>query len=220
MEFASLYAFARGPLVWVAFIVLFLGSVYKLARMFVLAKKDKVVYPYMSLKFGLRSLMHWVTPFASRNMRLNPGMTLATFAFHFCLLVTPILLMAHNVLLYESWGIRLPTLPESAADAMTLVVVLVALFFLARRLFVPAAAYVTDSSDWVILLIAVAPFVTGFIATQGWLHYKTMLLLHIFSGALWLMAIPFTRLSHMLYFVFTRSYMGSEFGAVRSARDW
>ncbi len=220
MEFASLYAFARGPLVWIAFIVCFLGSVYKLVRMFVLAKQDKVVYPYMSLKFGLRSLMHWVTPFASRNMRLNPGMTLVTFAFHFCLLATPILLMAHNVLLYESWGIRLPTLPESAADAMTLVVVLVALFFLARRLFVPAAVYVTDSSDWVVLLIAVAPFVTGFIATQGWLHYKTMLLLHIFSGALWLMAIPFTRLSHMLYFVFTRSYMGSEFGAVRNARDW
>jgi len=220
MEFASLYAFARGPLVWIAFIVFLLGSVYKLARMFVLAKKDKVVYPYMSLKFGLRSLMHWVVPFGSRNMRLHAGMTLATFAFHVCLLVTPVFLMAHSVLLHESWGIRLPTLPKPAADAMTLVVIFVALFFLARRLFLPVVAYVTDTSDWVILLIAVAPFLTGFVATQGWLHYKTMLLLHIFTGAVWLMAIPFTRLSHMLYFAFTRAYMGCEFGAVRNARDW
>ncbi len=220
MEFGSLYAFARGPLVWTAFIVLLLGSAYKLVRMLVRAKKDKVVYPYMSLRFSLRSLLHWLIPFANRSTRLNPGMTLATFAFHVCLLVTPVLLMAHNVLLYESWKVRLPTLPGSVADAMTLVVIFVALFFLARRLFVPAAAYVTSPSDWVVLLIAVAPFVTGFIATQGWLHYETMVLLHIFSGALWLMAIPFTRLSHMLYFVFTRAYMGCEFGAVRNARDW
>jgi nitrate reductase gamma subunit len=220
MEFAPLYAFGRGPLVWIAFIVLFVGSVYKLARMLVLAKKDKVIYPYMSLKFSLRSLVHWMLPYGSRNTRLHPGMTLATFAFHVCLLVTPVFLMAHAVLLRESWGIYLPTLPASVADAMTLVVIFVGLFFLARRLFLPAVSYVTYASDWVILLIAVAPFVTGFVATQGWLHYNTMLLLHIFTGAVWLMAIPFTRLSHMLYFFFTRAYMACEFGAVRNARDW
>jgi nitrate reductase gamma subunit len=220
MEFASLYAFAKGPLVWIAFVVFVAGSAYKLARMFVLAKKDKVIYPYMSLRFSLRSLAHWLVPFRSRNTRLHPGMTCATFAFHFCLLVTPVFLMAHNVLLREAWGIQLPTLPKSVADAMTLVVIFVGLFFLARRLFLPAVSYVTDASDWVILLIAVAPFITGFVATQGWLHYKTMLLLHVFTGAVWLMAIPFSRLSHMLYFFFTRAYMGSEFGAVRNAKDW
>jgi len=220
MDFGSLYDFARGPLVWISFIVLALGSLYKLGRMLVLAKKDKVVYPYMHWKFSLRSLAHWLVPFANRSTRIQPAITIAAFAFHICLLVTPVLLMAHNVLLYESWGVRLPALPASLADAMTLIVILAALFFLARRLFVPAVSYVTLTSDWVVLLIAVAPFVTGFIATQGWLHYETMLLMHIFSGALWLMAIPFTRLSHMLYFAFTRSYMGCEFGAVRNARDW
>jgi hypothetical protein len=35
-----------------------------------------------------------------------------------------------------------------------------------------------------------------------------------------LMVIPFTRLSHMLFFFFSMAYMGSEFGAVRNARDW
>jgi nitrate reductase gamma subunit len=100
------------------------------------------------------------------------------------------------------------------------VVIFVGLFFAARRLFWPPTAYVTEPSDWVVLLIAVAPFITGYMATQEWLDYPLMMVLHIFSGALWLMAIPFTRLSHMLYFVFTRSYMGCEFGAVRNARDW
>ena len=31
---------------------------------------------------------------------------------------------------------------------------------------------------------------------------------------------PVTWLSHMLWFVFTRAFMGSDFGAVRNARDW
>jgi hypothetical protein len=35
-----------------------------------------------------------------------------------------------------------------------------------------------------------------------------------------LVAIPFTRLSHMLFSIFTRAYMGSEFGKVRHAQDW
>ena len=41
---------------------------------------------------------------------------------------------------------------------------------------------------------------------------------HIVTGAAWLMVIPFTRLIHMLWFPFTRAYMGSEFGAVRHSR--
>jgi hypothetical protein len=44
--------------------------------------------------------------------------------------------------------------------------------------------------------------------------------MHILSGEVMLAAIPFTRLSHMLFFPFTRGYMGSEFGGVRHAKDW
>jgi nitrate reductase gamma subunit len=47
-----------------------------------------------------------------------------------------------------------------------------------------------------------------------------MLVLHIVTGEIMLAAIPFTRLSHMFYAPFTRAYIGSEFGAVRHARDW
>ena len=47
-----------------------------------------------------------------------------------------------------------------------------------------------------------------------------MVILHILSGALWMLLIPWTRLAHMIWFVFTRAYMGAEFGAVRNARDW
>jgi nitrate reductase gamma subunit len=103
---------------------------------------------------------------------------------------------------------------------MTVIVILAGVYFLFRRLMLPEVRFVTFYSDYLLLLIAVAPFITGFMAYMQWFDYKTMVTIHMIAGAIMLMAIPFTRLSHMLFFPFTRAYMGSEFGAVRNAKDW
>ncbi|HCX89547.1 MAG: nitrate reductase [Deltaproteobacteria bacterium CG12_big_fil_rev_8_21_14_0_65_43_10] len=215
-----MYEFVSGPLVWISFIVFIGGSLYRLVSMHKLAKKEKVIYPYMSLKYGLRSIIHWIIPFASTNMRRRPLMTIITFAFHICLVLTPIFLLSHNLLWRQSWKISWRTLSEGTADIMTVIVILAAIFFLVRRLVLSEVRYVTFPSDYALLAIALAPFLTGFLAYHQWLPYKTILILHILSGEIMLIAIPFTRLSHMLYFVFTRAYMGSEFGAVRNSKDW
>jgi len=215
-----MYEFARGPLVWIALIVFVGGCLYRLIWMFAAARDDKVVYPYMSLKYGLRSLLHWIVPFASLNMRMRPVMTVVTFSFHICLVLTPILLLAHNMLWNQSWGIGWWSLPEGLADVMTIVVIIGCVFFIGRRLKLPEVRNVTDYSDYLLIAIVIAPFLTGFVASHQWFAYRTMLIIHMWTGAIMLMAIPFTRLSHMLYFVFTRMYMGSEFGAVRGAKDW
>jgi nitrate reductase gamma subunit len=215
-----MYQFIAGPLVWIAFAVLIIGSLYRLFSMLSQAKKDKVVYPYMSLKYSLRSLLHWLVPFAGVNMRKQPEMTLITFAFHICVIITPLFLLPHNVLIYRSWGISWWTLPKGVADVMTLIVIITSFVFLLRRVTSPVVKYVTTPSDYLLLAIAVAPFITGFMAYHHILPYKMMSALHILTGVVMLAAIPFTRLSHMLFFVFTRSYMGSEFGAVRDSKDW
>jgi len=85
---------------------------------------------------------------------------------------------------------------------------------------VPEVKYVTSASDFAIILLAAAPFVTGILAYHQVLGTQLMTILHIVSGEAMLAAIPFTRLSHMLYAPLTRAYIGSEFGAVRHARDW
>ena len=88
-----MYEFVRGPLVWIAFIGFFGGMAYRFITMARLAKKDKVVYPTFSGKYGLRSLLHWVVPFGGRKMRMHPFYTLLSYAFHICVLVTPLFLM-------------------------------------------------------------------------------------------------------------------------------
>ena len=79
---------------------------------------------------------------------------------------------------------------------------------------------VTSASDFVLLAIVAAPFVTGFLAYHQLGPYRPLLIAHVLTGELMLVCIPFTRLSHMLFFPFTRAYMGCEFGNVRNARDW
>ena len=215
-----MYEFVRGPLVWIALVGFVGGSIYKVAAMLLLARKEGTVFPTWSAAHGLRSVRHWVIPFANRNTRMHPFFTLVSYAFHGCLLLTPLLVMGHAVLWEESWGISWWSLPALLADLMTLVVILGGVFFILRRIAAPEVRNVTSWSEILLVLIVIAPFVTGFIAHQGWLPQREMTMIHIVSGVLWLVAIPFTRLSHMLWFFFSRSYMGSEFGAVRNARDW
>jgi nitrate reductase gamma subunit len=217
----DLYNFVSGPLAWLAFIVFFGGSFYRLITLFVLInQKEKFIYSYMSLKYGLRSILHWSTPFATENMKRHPLLTIVTFAFHICLLLTPIFLLAHVTMIDESWNISWWNLSEGAAQIMTVMVVACCVFFLIRRLVSPEVQYVTAASDYVILALVAAPFVTGFLAYYQWLDYQIIVILHILSGEILLVAIPFTRLSHMLFAPLTRAYMGSEFGGIRHARDW
>lgn len=215
-----MYEFVSGPLVWIAFIGFFGGLLYRFATMYRLADRERVVLPTMSSKFGGRSLMHWVFPFAGTSSRMRPVFTVVSFAFHVCLVVTPLFLMGHAVLWRQAWGVRWWSLPEGVADVMTLIVIFGCLFFILRRLVRPEVRNVSYASDFVLALIVMAPFATGYVAHQQWLPYRTMIVIHIVTGALWLLAIPWTRLVHMLWFPFTRAYMGSEFGAVRHARDW
>jgi nitrate reductase gamma subunit len=216
----SLYNLLRGPLVWVAFFVFIGGSIYKIRDLVRLAKNEKVVMPYMDLKLSLRSILHWLVPFASVNWRKRWVITTVTFLFHIGLVLLPIFLLAHNVLIYESWGISWWTVSEGFADVMTMIVIGSCIFFALRRVFAPEVRFVTSSDDFLILTISFLPFLTGFLAYhQLLLSPKTMTILHMLFGEIMLIAIPFTRLGHMFYFFLTRSYIGSQFGLWHS-RDW
>jgi len=215
------YNFVSGPLVWVAFAIFIGGSAYRIASLLRLAKqKESFLYEYWSWKYALRSIFFWTIPLGSWNWRLQPVMNIVTWLFHFCLIFTPLFLGAHLIMLKEGIGISWWSLPDAVADIMTWIVVAGALYFLYRRLFEPQVKFVTSASDFLILAIAAAPFVTGILAYHQWMDYQTLIVIHILAGELMLIAIPFTRLSHMLYAPLVRGYTGSEFGGIRHVKDF
>jgi nitrate reductase gamma subunit len=206
--------------VWIAFAILIIGSVYRIVSISRMAKKDKVFWPYMNWGAGLRSILHWTLPYGSRNMRMRPVFTALSFLFHICLILTPILTVAHVMLWRESWGVSWWALPDTLSKVMTIIVIVGGLTFLLRRIANPTVRFVTSASDLVLVVLVVAPFATGLLAFYQVFDYQTIVIIHMWTGAIFLAMVPFTRIAHMLFFPVTRAYMGSEFGFVRGTRDW
>jgi nitrate reductase gamma subunit len=84
-----------------------------------------------------------------------------------------------------------------------------------RRLALPEVRILNTVQDFVVLAIAMCPFVTGLICRHQLGDYTFWLYLHILSGELMLIAIPFTKLSHFVLFFCSRAQVGMDFGIKR-----
>ena len=196
------------------------GTTFRIVLLFRTRQSHKPVYPAQSLGDGIRSLCHGLIPFASIYMRSRPVFTIVTFIFHVCLLLLPVFLLAHIILWYESWELLWWSLPDRLADVMAVLVVTACLFFLIRRLSVPEVKHVTRPSDVLLLVLVLAPFLTGFLAAHQFGPYRPILILHILSAEVLIAVSPFSKLSHMIFFFFTRTYMGTEFGRFMKTPPW
>ncbi len=214
------YELVRGPFAWFALLIFILGSLYRIVELLAKGKKEKTLYPLRSVKGAVRSVLHGVIPFGATYMRNQPVFTIITFIFHICVAILPIFLLAHVVLWYESWKILWWSLPDSLADIMAIMVIVSCLFFFVRRRAVPEVKRVTRPGDHILLLIILLPFLTGFLAYHQWGPYRQILILHILLGEILLVSIPFSKMVHMLMFVFSRAYMGLEFGKVLETQEW
>ena len=215
------YQILTGPGLWAAFIIFVGGLILRLAYLSALSReKDKVFYNHMSLSWGLRSVLHWLVPLGSASMRNQPVFALVFYVFHLCLLGVPLFLSAHNILLDEAFGFSLWSMPDKWADALTLILIGMVVFLFARRLIRPEVRILTGLWDYTLLVLASLPFLTGFAVYHQWGTYETMLILHILSGEILLIVIPFSKLGHVILFFFTRVFIGFEMGGRRKARAW
>ncbi len=215
-----MYQFITGPLLWLSFAVFIIGCIFHIVSYIkgLAWQADRVAYKEhfsAGIKGAIRSIFFFLIPFGTRTWRAKPGFTVLFFAFHIGLVITPIFLTAHNIILKERWGIALPTIPECVADILTVIVILAAIFILLRRIALPEVRIITTSYDYLMLLIATAPFITGFIAYHMFPGYNFWLILHILSGEIMLISIPFTKLSHFVLFFMTRGQLGMDFAIKR-----
>jgi len=216
--------FIRGQFVSIAFIIFILGLIFQLIQFFRLTKKKEWLYPPLDIKREKKTIGKWAAfCLASLNGTLwktDPLITVVTSVFHVFLILVPIFLLGHNILLDQSWGVSLWSLPESITDILTLAFLICAVFFLGRRLFLSRVRAITTLYDYVILLIAAAPFLTGYIAYHQWFNYETVITLHILAGEVMLISIPFTKLGHMLFFFLYRFLIGNEYSFARGEKTW
>lgn len=216
----------EGPLVWIALLIFVLGLLFE-GRQFLGMTRTKVwVYPpsppspKKEQKSGYRWIGSCLASLRGTLWRTDPVLMVGTTVFHICVVATPLFLLGHNLLLQQAIGASLWSLPEGITDALALVVLIGVVFFAGRRLLIRRVRAITTGYDYLMLGIVAAPFATGFFAYHQILDYRTIIFLHILSGEVLLIALPFTKLAHMLFFFLYRFLIGSEYSFTRGTRTW
>ena len=215
-----MYEFVTGPLVWLSFAIFFVGLIVRTVRYIkgLDWKLDRVTYSVNTsygVRGAVRSILFWLFPYGTHSWRNNPWFTLWVFLMHIGLLITPIFLVGHNVLMRERLGISLWTMPDGLADVLTIAVFVSVIFLALRRIALPEVRLMTTAYDYLLLVIAVAPFVTGFIAFDGAADDRFWIIAHVLRGEILLVAIPLTKLSHFMLFFLSRAQLGMHYGIKR-----
>ena len=212
------FLFVEGPLLWIAFLTFFIGSILRAALFLsVSRKRDKIIYQYFSWKYVLATFGRWVLPL-NKDVAKNPVFTILGYMFHICLIVVPIWFSGHISLWEESrfeWSWT--PIPDGLADWMTLIFLAIALFFLLRRIISADIRLLSTFSDYLLIVVVALPFITGYFLTHGTVDNigflgENIQLIHMLSGELMLILIPFTKLSHFVLFFFSRGATAIEFG--------
>jgi len=212
------FLFVEGPLLWIAFLTFFIGSILRAALFLsVSRKRDKIIYQYFSWKYVLATFGRWLLPL-NKDVAKNPVFTILGYMFHICLIVVPIWFSGHISLWEESrfeWSWT--PIPDGLADWMTLIFLAIALFFLLRRIISADIRLLSTFSDYLLIVVVALPFITGYFLTHGTVDNigflgENIQLIHMLSGELMLILIPFTKLSHFVLFFFSRGATAIEFG--------
>lgn len=190
----DLYSILEGPLLWIIFLVFFTGLLIRfLFFLWVLIKnnrssEEKKRIPIIAILARLFLPLH-------KAFVKKPFYTAVRYIFHVFLFVVPIWLSGHIVLWSESrfeweWA----ALPEAWADWMTLIFLALATYFLMRRLILTRVRRDSSIADFVLILIAALPFLTGYLLTHDTLGSvaflgDNMVIIHILSGQLMILMI-------------------------------
>ena len=215
-----MYQFVTGPLLWLSFAIFIVGCFVRIARYIkgLNWQMDRVAYMThfsSGMKGALRSNFFWLFPFGTRSWRKNPFFTVVFFVFHIGLILTPIFLLAHNIILKERWGFSLWTLPGGMADVLTIGVMIAVVLIVLRRIALSEVRILSTAYDYLVLIIAVAPFVTGYTAHHTAVGSDFWLIVHVICGEIMLICIPFTKLSHFVVFFMSRGQIGMDYGIKR-----
>ncbi len=214
----DLFSFVEGPLLWISFLVFIIGALLKVTLFFVFSrKKDAIIYEHFNWRYVLITFVRWLLP-VNKDVVKNPIFTILGYVFHICLIVVPIWLYGHISLWEESrfeWSWS--AIPDELADWMTLIFLAIAVFFLLRRIFSADIRLISTFSDYLLLIVTALPFLTGYFLTHGTLDHIAFMadniqLIHMLSGELMLILIPFTKLSHFVLFFVSRGSSAVEFG--------
>lgn len=224
-----IYDLARGPFVWMSLLLCIVGTMVRTIQLISLTKIEKRNIRIQRIapikqksyqNFSLKNFSRFLSNLKLTIIGTSPVTIVVSCIFHLCLFITPIFLLAHNILIKKTVGFSLFSFSECFTNGLTLTFLICAAYFLVRRIFLPRLRAISSVYDYVILLITTAPFLTGCLVYYQVLDYKTFIILHMLTGELMLIAIPFTKIYHMVFFFIGRFVLIHQHTLGKGSRTW
>jgi len=219
MNWNSVLEFARGPFFQVAVLVFVVGMIYRLVRVLVIGWNRDRVPPQGSKAVGtIKSYLKAFLilpfyPWVKNTFNRNPIIYLAGGLFHLGLFVVIFLGTAHMLVWKSLLGFGWPTLSLPIVDWMAAISIVALLVLLVNRLINPVLKLISGPAEYLNWLLVFLPMVTGYImAHHLWFRYEVLFSLHMLAVDVLLIWIPISRISHFVFYFFSRTIHGVEFG--------
>jgi len=219
MNWDEILIFTRGPLFKISLLIFIAGMVYRLVRVIFLGWRRDKVPPKGSKVKGiatsfLKGAIIWpFIPWVKNTFSKRPLIYIAGGIFHLGLIVVLIFGTAHMLVWKNLLGFGWPTLPLPIVDWMAAITIVAMVILFINRLINPVLRLISGPSEWANLLLVFLPMLTGYIMTHHlWFRYEVIYSLHMISVDVLLIWIPLSRISHFIFYFFSKTIHGADFG--------
>lgn len=206
----ELLSWLRGPGFQISVSLFVFGLVYRISQNLALGRKANLATPRgHSFASGLNTI--WRRSFFHEGMSYRGYFTLiAGYTFHLGFLITLFFLSQHIGLFRRVLGFGWPALPPAIIDITALVGMAALIAVLIHRLQDSVVRKLADYQDYIAWALTFLPLASGFILVHPMdMSYTLLLCIHIICVEMLLIAIPFTKLSHMVSIFIARWYNGA-----------
>jgi nitrate reductase gamma subunit len=210
MDFLML---TKGPLFQAALAVFALGMLVRLVEIFVLGRAHNYAAPRGSAVLGgLRTTYKRFEPDPG-TFKAAPFDVVVGMIWHIGFIVALLLFIPHVELIKSTFGIAWPALPNPVVDAVTAITLLGLLAALVHRLAHPVKRFLSTPEDYLIWGVTFLVMLTGWLAYHRIINpYPLALGIHILAAEIFLVVLPFTKLTHIFTAFVARYYNGAIFG--------
>jgi nitrate reductase gamma subunit len=219
MDWNAVLSFARGPFFRVSLFIFIIGMSYRLARIVFLGwSKDHAKADGSKLGGVIKSYLKGFLilpfyPWVKNTFNRNPLIYIAGGLFHLSLFVVIFLGTAHMLVWKSLLGFGWPTIKTPIIDLLAAIGIIALLMLLINRLINPVVKMISGPSEYINWLLVFLPFLTGYIMYH---HlgspYEKLYSLHMITVNVLLIWIPLSRISHFMFYFFSRTIHGVEFG--------
>ena len=203
----------KGPMFNWAVAIFAVGLLARILEIFVLGRKPNYAQPRGSeWGPGFKTILNRNFADPGTFQRAPFDVTVGLI-WHIGFLIVLLLFIPHIELIKSLLGLSWPGLPNPFVDAVSAITIVALIASLVHRLTNPVKKHISTFEDYLVWTATFLPLLTGYIAYHRLIDpYPLVLGLHILSVEIFLILLPFTKLTHMFTAFIARWFNGATFG--------